>query len=155
MVISNDGKIVLGKNVTFVNSTRFNLAGINRPCSIHAGRGAEITVGERTGFSGCAISSVKSILIGSDCNFGVNTCIYDHDFHPLNYLDRRADDETKILSKPVQIGNDVFVGGNSMILKGSEIGDRAIIGAGSVVSGKVPCDEIWAGNPLRFIKMAP
>lgn len=53
------------------------------------------------------------------------------------------------------IGNDVFIGAHSTILKGVTIGDKAIIGAGSVVAKSVPAGEIWAGNPARFIGMAP
>ena len=50
------------------------------------------------------------------------------------------------------IGNDVFIGTNSLILKGVEIGDRSIIGAGSVVTKSVPASEIWAGNPAVFLR---
>ena len=50
------------------------------------------------------------------------------------------------------IENNVFIGANSMILKGVKIGDRSIIGAGSVVTKNVPSDQIWAGNPAKFIR---
>lgn len=57
-----------------------------------------------------------------------------------------------IKHRPVKIGSGVFVGANSIILKGTTIGDRAVIGAGSVVSGNIPAGEIWAGNPAKKIK---
>jgi acetyltransferase-like isoleucine patch superfamily enzyme len=60
-----------------------------------------------------------------------------------------------VVSRPVTIGNNVFIGAHSTILKGVTIGDKAIIGAGSVVAKSVPAGEIWAGNPARFIGMAP
>jgi acetyltransferase-like isoleucine patch superfamily enzyme len=78
--------------------------------------------------------------------------IWDTDFHPLDYLARRKHDTSMIKTRPVVIGNDVFIGANSIILKGTTIGDRAIIGAGSVVSGNIPADQIWGGNPAKFIK---
>jgi acetyltransferase-like isoleucine patch superfamily enzyme len=56
------------------------------------------------------------------------------------------------VSEPIVIGDDVFIGANSIVLKGVNIGDRSIIGAGSVVSKNIPADEIWAGNPIKFIK---
>lgn len=49
------------------------------------------------------------------------------------------------------IGNNVFIGMNATILMGSAIGNNVIIGAGSVVSGKIPSNTIWAGNPARQI----
>ncbi len=53
---------------------------------------------------------------------------------------------------PITVGNGVWIGAKSSILPGVTIGDNAIIGAGSVVTKDVPADEIWAGNPVRFIR---
>ncbi len=50
------------------------------------------------------------------------------------------------------IEDNVFIGANCIILKGVKIGDRSIIGAGSVVTKNVPSDQIWAGNPAKFIR---
>lgn len=55
-------------------------------------------------------------------------------------------------SEPVVIEEDVLIGANSIILKGSRIGARSIIGAGSVVSGFVPSDCVAAGNPCKIIR---
>ena len=52
----------------------------------------------------------------------------------------------------VKIGNNVFIGTRTIILGGTTIGDNSIIGAGSVVKGKIPPNEIWVGNPARFLK---
>jgi acetyltransferase-like isoleucine patch superfamily enzyme len=79
-------------------------------------------------------------------------CIWDTDFHPIQFEERRANDITKITSAPIEIADDVFIGANSIILKGVSIGSRAVIGAGSVVTKNIPDDEVWAGNPARFIK---
>ena len=54
--------------------------------------------------------------------------------------------------KPVVIGNDVFIGAKSIILKGVIIGENSVIGAGSVVTKSVPANQIWAGNPAKFIR---
>ena len=53
---------------------------------------------------------------------------------------------------PVKIEDNAFVGARSMILKGITIGKNSIIGAGSVVTKSVPENEIWAGNPARFVR---
>lgn len=52
---------------------------------------------------------------------------------------------------PVSIGNNVFLGMNTIVLKGTSIGDNVIIGAGSIVTKDVPSNEVWAGNPARKI----
>lgn len=52
----------------------------------------------------------------------------------------------------ITIGDNVFIGMNAIIAKPLTIGDGAIIGAGSVVTKNIPANEIWAGNPARFIK---
>ena len=51
----------------------------------------------------------------------------------------------------VKIGNNVFVGACSIILPGISIGDNSIIGGGSVVTKNIPSNEVWAGNPAKFI----
>lgn len=53
---------------------------------------------------------------------------------------------------PIVIGNDVFIGARSIILKGVTIGDAAIIGAGSVVTKDVPAGAIAAGNPAKIVR---
>ena len=57
-----------------------------------------------------------------------------------------------IKTKNIRIDDNVFIGGHSIILKGSSIGKNSIIGAGSVVSGEIPANEIWGGNPAKFIR---
>ena len=100
------------------------------------------------------LSSQSSITLGRYVQLGGHVRIFDHDFHSLNYSFRRdgATDVLNCRTKPVTIGDDVFVGTNSIILKGVRIGDRSVIGAGSVLSSDVPPDEVWAGNPASFVK---
>ena len=52
----------------------------------------------------------------------------------------------------IKIGNNVFLGANTMITKAVTIGDNVIVGAGSIVTKDIPSNEIWAGVPARFIK---
>ncbi len=81
---------------------------------------------------------------------GANVLITDTDWHPLDPYKRHKSEFTK--TKPVKIGNNVFIGVNSIILKGTEIGDNSVIGAGSVVAGIIPPNVIAAGNPCKVIK---
>ena len=68
--------------------------------------------------------------------------------HPLNAKLRR----TQEFGKPVSIGSDVWVGGGAMILPGVTIGDKTVIGAGSVVTKDIPSGVVAAGNPCRIIR---
>ncbi|MGB1060198.1 MAG: acyltransferase, partial [Ketobacter sp.] len=52
----------------------------------------------------------------------------------------------------VILGRNVWIGANSCLLAGSRVGDNSIVGAGSVVTGEIPANEIWAGVPARKIK---
>lgn len=146
------GKALIGKNSTFNSSTIYNTAGISKRCSIYVGPNSTLVIGENCGFSGVSIHSEIGIRIGDNCLVGANSNIWDTDFHSINYLKRRGSDVGDFLSAPINIGADVFIGANCLILKGVTIGDRSIIGAGSVVVKNVPPDQVWAGNPARFIK---
>lgn len=151
LVIVNRGKCIFGKGLILNSSLKSNLVGLYKPCTILVSGGAELNIGDHSGFSGVSIYCNDKINIGKYCNIGGNTSIFDTDFHSLNYLERRKSNEGA-KKKAITIGDDVFIGANSIILKGVTIGDRSIVGAGSVVSKNIPCDEIWAGNPAKFIK---
>ena len=152
MLISNRGEFNIGKNVTFNNSMTSNFVGLFKPCTISVEKEGSLIIGDNAGISGISIYCSNKIIIGQYVNIGGNVCIWDTDFHPLGFMDRRINNKLKIPSSPISIGDDVFIGSNSIILKGVNIGNRSIIGAGSVVTKNVPTDEIWAGNPARFIR---
>tara|TARA_R110002020_G_scaffold144769_1_gene317928 strand:- start:2894 stop:3319 length:426 start_codon:yes stop_codon:yes gene_type:complete len=123
-------------------------------CVIAVDSNASLTIGNNVGISSVIIAVHNSISIGNNVKLGAGSRIFDSDFHSINYLNRRfskGDLEFRETS-PVFIGDDVFIGANSTILKGVNIGSRSVIGAGSVVTKSVPADEIWAGNPAKFIK---
>lgn len=152
-----DSRIILGQNVTLLSDSIYNPAGINHPIILATvQKDAEISIGTNSGLSGTTIVCSKRIIIGHHVNIGVNVCIYDTDFHPINHKERRENpgfDLTKISHAPVIIGNDVWIGANSIILKGVNLGDRVIVGAGSVVTQSFPTDSMIGGNPARLIKI--
>ena len=145
------GDVTIGGNVTFTSNTKYNFVGVYKPCSVCVTKGATLTIGNNTGFSGVSIFCADSIKIGNFCNIGGNVSIWDSDFHPLNIEERRSHSQN-IKTKPIIIKDDVFIGANSIILKGVTIGNGAIVGAGSVVTKDIPDGEIWAGNPARYIR---
>jgi len=144
----------IGENFKINNGLKFNTIGFPFPCSFVLLNNAKLSIGNHVGMSQSTIVCQKEIIIKDYVKLGGGVKIYDSDFHSLKALDR-MDSKSDMLNKrtkKVVIGNHVFIGANAMILKGVEIGDNSIIGAGSVVSKSIPTNEIWAGNPARFIK---
>lgn len=147
------GAIRIGHGCQFKSRFRSNLIGGGGPCVLDARDNGEIIISDGSGLSFAVISARSRVNIGRRVFIGGNARIFDHDFHSLHPEDR-ADgerDRRNVRSRPVDIGDDVFIGYNSIILKGVHIGNRAIIGAGSVVTHNVPEGEIWAGNPARRV----
>ena len=153
MLHSPNGKLIIGKYFSCNNKTTSNSIGLIQPCVFNiSSTGSRIIIGENVGISGSTICASKSVTIGDNVLIGSRCLITDTDAHPLNWQDRRLNHNEKKGTSPVVIGNDVFIGARSIILKGVTIGDRAVIGAGSVVTKDIPSDCIAAGNPARIIK---
>lgn len=110
--------------------------------------GANIRLGTRVFFNfNCVVLDVCAVTIGDFTLFGPAVQIYTP-LHPMNAAQRRS----KEFGSPVTIGSDVWVGGGAIICPGVTIGDRAVIGAGSVVTRDVPAEVFAAGNPCRVIR---
>lgn len=128
-----------------------NPLGLTRSIIATCSPQAEIVIGCDAKFSGAKICSKGSIRLGNGVRIGANSTIVDTDFHPIGVEDRLAK-PTDGKIKPVVIEDDVFIGMNVMILKGTTIGRGSVVGAGSVVSGTYPPNSIIAGNPARVIR---
>ena len=154
--LRKEGSITLADHVTLLAGWRSNLVGISNPVRIETLGNGTICIGNNTGGSGVVISSRSAIKIGDHVCMGANVRIADHDFHPLDPLKRRLarrESDKSVSTEPIKIGNDVFIGTNSIILKGVCIGERTIVAAGSVIfRGKYPSDCIFAGNPAKIVK---
>jgi maltose O-acetyltransferase len=111
--------------------------------------GSNIIIGEKVFFNfNCVVLDVTYVRIGSRTMFGPNVQIYTAT-HPLNHKERASGLE---YAKPITIGEDVWVGGSVVICPGVSIGDRCVLGAGSVVTKDIPPDVFAAGNPCRVIR---
>jgi maltose O-acetyltransferase len=110
--------------------------------------GSNIHLGQRVFFNfNCTVLDVCDVRIGDYTLFGPGVQVLTP-LHPLDAALRRRQE----YGKPIEIGADVWVGGGALILAGVRIGDRAVIGAGSVVTRDVPADAFAAGNPCRVIR---
>ena len=111
--------------------------------------GYNIEAGEKVFFNfNCVVLDVMKVSIGSRTLFGPNVQIYTAT-HPINFKERATGLE---YAKPITIGEDVWIGGSVIICPGVTIGDRVVIGAGSVVTKNIPADVFAAGNPCRVIR---
>jgi maltose O-acetyltransferase len=110
--------------------------------------GANIHLGERVFFNfNCVVLDVCPVHIGDYTLFGPGVQILTP-LHPMNAELRRREE----YGAPIEIGADVWVGAGALILPGVRIGDRAVIGAGSIVTRDVPAGVFAAGNPCRVIR---
>ena len=96
----------------------------------------------------CTIIDVLPVRFGDNCQVAPNVAIYTAG-HPVHPESRNTGYEYGI---EVHIGNNVWIGGNSVICPGVTIGDNCVIGAGSVVTKDIPAWSLAAGNPARVIR---
>jgi acetyltransferase-like isoleucine patch superfamily enzyme len=145
--------ISIGNMCTICSRTTQTALGVNHPSVLRTLRvGAELRIGDGVRMSGTTICAANRVLIGDRCVIGANVTIIDTDFHSLDKSIRSSPEDFRLSKdKAVEIGCDVFIGGGSYILKGVKIGDGAVIGAASVVTGDVGVGIFVAGNPAREI----
>ncbi len=152
LYIAGQGQIIFGKEVRINSSLSSNPIGGDTRTILSVDKGALLQIGSNTGLSNVAISCKKEIKIGENVKIGGSVKIYDSDFHALSYELRNNRQTDQPIKKAIELKDGCFIGAHSIILKGVTIGQRSIIGAGSVVSKSVPDGEIWGGNPIQFIK---
>ena len=150
--LSHGGTIKIGNGVSLFSAPFANPLFPDFRVVLHAQiAGSLIELGDSVGISSSAIVASQHIHIGARTILGAGCLVVDNDFHSLDSsLRGTSQDVPKI--KPVSIGTDCFIGARCIILKGSQIGDRSVIGAGSVVSGSIPSDSIAAGNPAKVTR---
>uniref|UniRef100_A0AAV1TK00 Maltose/galactoside acetyltransferase domain-containing protein n=1 Tax=Peronospora matthiolae TaxID=2874970 RepID=A0AAV1TK00_9STRA len=111
--------------------------------------GYNIRLGDRVYMNfNCVLLDVCEITIGNRVMFGPNVQLYTAT-HPLGPKARASGYE---LGKPITIEDDVWIGGNVVVVPGVRIGRGAVIGAGSVVTKNVPLMCVYAGKPAKFVK---
>lgn len=131
-----------------------------------------VLIGDRTYIGASLLVCAEKIIIGSDVLIAWGCTIVDHDSHSLDWKNR-ADDVrlwrdgfvqggvhraaqlknwSVVKCAPVVIRDKVWIGFNSIILKGITIGEGAVVASGSVVTKDVPAWSVMAGNPARVVK---
>ena len=136
--------ISIGDNVKFHSSSRMNFRGINHLTILQTNDKGDISIGNNCGFSGVSIVSSIGVTVGNNVMCGANVMIGDRNDHEDKY--------PQFPPAPINIGDNVWIGMNCVIMKGVTIGNGAIIGANSIVTKDIPAGVIAAGNPCRIIK---
>tara|TARA_X000000950_G_scaffold278491_1_gene369513 strand:+ start:8813 stop:9373 length:561 start_codon:yes stop_codon:yes gene_type:complete len=110
----------------------------------------KLTIGNNVSIGRNSILAIKDHLkIGNNTEIAANVSIYDQS-HGIEK--NKLINEQFSLVKKVTIGDDVWIGAGTTILKGVKIGNGAVIGANSLVNKNIPDNQIWAGNPVKYLK---
>jgi len=154
LIISNCGSIRIGSGVVINSGSYPNPVGTSNSRIYTYDKNSSILIGDGVGMSNVLLFARENITIDEGTMIGAETRIMDCDFHDIQVTIAEDGKVTRGSGKasPVHIGANTFIGAGCTILKGVTIGDRSVIGAGSVVTKSIPEDELWAGNPAKFIK---
>lgn len=120
-----NGEIRLGKAVRAHSNVRLRVV-----------NGGKIFIGDNVSINyNCFFVSMEKIQIEEGVEFGPNVLIYDHDH---DFMVEGGIKKKKFTTQPVFIGENTWVGANTIILKGTRIGKNCVIGAGSIIKGNIP-----------------
>jgi acetyltransferase-like isoleucine patch superfamily enzyme len=136
--VSARGEVIVGR--------RFKVDGLQAQVDFGAGPRGRLVVGDDVFFNrGSTVYAAELVEIGDNTRIADHVTVHDTDFHEV-------EQGAPVRVAPVRIGRNVWIGRNAIVLPGVTIGDRAVIGAGSVVTSDVPADVVAAGNPCRPLR---
>lgn len=151
--VAKDGNMSIGRGFVMNNGLAGNWIGSCEPCMFVVAKGCSLAIGDNVGISQSALVACADIVVENNVKIGGGVAVFTTDFHSLDPVIRASPEDTAHkVCKPVRICEGAFIGARSMILKGVTIGRNSIIGCASVVTKSVPDNEIWAGNPAKFIR---
>lgn len=147
-----DYDVALDTKIRIGNNGKMKLGSFSSESNVHlTAWGGQLEIGNGCSFNrNDIIIARKNTRIGKGTLLGPNVCIYDHD-HAFGTEGIIKDEMTY---GAISIGNNVWIGAGTIILKNTTIGDNCVIGAGCVVSGEIPaCSLVTATN--RILKITP
>ena len=145
--VQGRGALMIGENVVVDGKSSFHFA-------VRYSDRPELIIGDNTGIGhGCSFTVGKRITIGRHCRIGLSVQMFDSPGHASDPAARlaglpAAQDEVR----PITIGDNVWIGNNSIICPGVTIGDGSAVAIGSVVMSDVPENTLVAGNPARRVQ---
>jgi acetyltransferase-like isoleucine patch superfamily enzyme len=149
--VAKGSEMIWEEGVNIASAVRANPLGNFQPSVLRTlAPGARLHLRQSVGMSASVICAGLSIEIGEGTILGSGAMVLDNDFHsPAGEWEWAT--EHRAGAKPIRIGRGVFIGARAIVLKGVSIGDRAVIGAGAVVTKDVPAHGIAAGNPAKVL----
>ncbi len=147
---SKRGGVKIGEGCTIGRKAKGYHAGMPFYTTLlNDGNDSHIIIGDNCRLNGAYVHAQNNITIGNNCVLAAGISIIDSNGHELYSKDRTIGHDT---SKPIRIGNNVWIGLNSIILKDTTIGDNSVVAAGSVVKGHFPANSLLQGNPAVVVK---
>jgi acetyltransferase-like isoleucine patch superfamily enzyme len=143
LVVRGPGRVVFGDDVNAWSHAEKNVLITFTPDST-------ITIGDGCRLNGAGIQAYTQVGVGPRCILS-STIIVDSDFHPVD-PERRHDPDAPVACAPIAIEENVWVGGQTAILKGVTIGTNSVVAFRAVVTKDVPPNVVVAGNPARVVK---
>ncbi len=129
VTVEGKSKLYIGKKLKMHNGAK-----------IRVRKGGKLEVGKNFGMSnGCVVTAYEHIKIGDNVMLGPNVLIYDQDH---DYRTTGGVEAMKFKTAPITIGNNVWIGANTLILRGTTIGDNSVVGGGAVVKGTFPENNV-------------
>ncbi len=152
LYISNYGQIIIGENFVANSGKNANPIGGDTSMRFVTKANGVLSFGDNVHISNSTIVSWNKIEIGNNVFIGGGCKMWDTDFHSIDPIERIHCGDKSVKTAPIKINDYAFIGGSSIILKGVTIGKKSIVAAGSVVAKSIPDNELWGGNPARFIR---
>ena len=153
--IAAGGRLVLGRGVKLNSRNEDYHINMHSPIKLVVGAGARLEIGDDTRGHGPCIHALQDIRTGKRCLIAANTQIIDSSGHDLALSNAAERIYTKGQSKPVAIGDNVWIGANCIILPGVTVGSGSVIAAGSVVTSDIPPSVLAGGNPAIVLRSYP
>lgn len=153
LFIRNHGKISIGSQFNVNSGSMFNPIGGDTKTNLIVNPGGVLEIGTNVGISNSTIFVTKSVIIQNNVRIGGGCKIWDTDHHSTCPTERLALPEQKPEGAPVVIKDSVWLGANVTVLKGVIIGAKSVVAAGSVVAHSIPENQVWGGNPAKFLKV--
>ncbi len=148
LALRQGSKCMLGDNVLISSESSGYHAGMPFNARLYVESGGALCIGNNTRINGACIHAKKSITIGETCVIASGVNILDSNGHVVASLDRTVDGDVAL---PIVIGNNVWIGINAVILKGTIIGDNCVVQAGAVVSGIFPPNSVIGHDKAKIL----
>lgn len=133
--IQKKSKLILGKQIRVRNNVSFRVYGKGK---VNIGTGGFFN-------DGCSVNCRDEIVIGKNIKCGQNVMFFDHDHDYRNNIE-------EFVTRPIYVGDDVWIGANCIILKGVTIGDRVVIAAGTIIKNDIESDTVVYQNRDTIVK---